>query len=263
MLDQVVAAVGAAEHLRKQFKSVKGAQIFSTAFRGQLKEFAAHGLRQLVPELAKAGDLHEHVMELKHSLATLYDIAGKNCSTAKAKELVTSIKSNLSRIERDIVAGVAAPPVATANEADRLIVETLRDICPSAAASYDQAVRDLADMSRVSWRGTANELREALRETLDLLAPDEEVAAGPGFKAEDGQKRPTYRQKARYILKSRGASGNQLQAPEDAITGIDSLVRSVYTRSNVSAHAKSEQVEVRRILGYVRAVLCDLLELPI
>lgn len=50
--------------------------------------------------------------------------------------------------------------------------------------AYQQALLDLATPDRLSWRGPATDLREALRETLDVLAPDDEAKAMPGFKLE-------------------------------------------------------------------------------
>jgi hypothetical protein len=79
-------------------------------------------------------------------------------------------------------------------------------------------------------------LREALRETLDVLAPDTDVEKMPGYRHEGDAKRPTMKQKTRYILKNRGASSGQLAAPETAIAGLEDmlggLTRSVYTRFN-------------------------------
>jgi len=62
---------------------------------------------------------------------------------------------------------------------DRRIIATLKQICPSAALSYEQGLRDLPDEARVSWRGTATEFREALRETLDKMAPGFQVRERP------------------------------------------------------------------------------------
>jgi Predicted pPIWI-associating nuclease len=96
-----------------------------------------------------------------------------------------------------------ATELVVATPIERLIVETLSRIVPAAAASYQQCLLDLGGPSRYSYRGIAHELREILRETLDYLAPDADVMASTGFKLEEDQERPTQRQKALHILRSR------------------------------------------------------------
>jgi hypothetical protein len=90
--------------------------------------------------------------------------------------------------------------VASPEHTEARILQTITTMLPSAGASYEQAMRDLHDGTRVSVRGTAVELREALREVLDDLAPDVEVAKAPGFKLEHGQTKPTMRQKAHFVF---------------------------------------------------------------
>jgi hypothetical protein len=74
-----------------------------------------------------------------------------------------------------------AETVAPTEEDEKKIIGMLEALVPSAARSYEQAILDLKDDSRVSFRGPALELREALREILDHLAPDSEVTAAPGY----------------------------------------------------------------------------------
>jgi hypothetical protein len=140
------------------------------------------------------------------------------------------------------------------------------EICPDAAASYTQALRDLVGSDRTSWRGPATDLRETLRETLDKLAPDAEVERMEGYKREANTHGPTMRQKVRYILKSRGMKSGQLAHPEAVVQGIEELVggvtRSVYTRSSVSTHTATTRDEVVRVHAWVRLTLCELLEIP-
>lgn len=111
--------------------------------------------------------------------------------------------------------------------AELQLVSTLEALLPTAAASYRQGLLDLRDKERLSYRGTASEFREALRETLDHLAPDTEVARQPGFKPEDGQSRPTMKQKTRFVLLSRGRSKTQTAAAEKAISVVDGLAGEV------------------------------------
>ena len=86
---------------------------------------------------------------------------------------------------------------------ERQIVEVLEREVPSAAVCYRQALLDMNDDTRISFRGAANEMREALSETLHALAPDNEVMACDWFKLVKGQSKPTQAQKAGYIIRTR------------------------------------------------------------
>jgi predicted pPIWI-associating nuclease len=148
---------------------------------------------------------------------------------------------------------------------ETLIVDTLERLIPSAAASYRQGLADLNDERRHSYRGTASEFREALRETLDHLAPDSEVSAQPGFAYDGDQKKPTMKQKVRYVLNSRKRSKTQRDAAERSTSLVEELsgdvARAVYNHASLAAHVQQSREEVRKIKRYVDTVLFDLLEI--
>jgi hypothetical protein len=100
---------------------------------------------------------------------------------------------------------------------------------------------------------------------LDHLAPDKEVITQQGFKLEEGQKKPTMKQKARFILRARGQSSTGARVPEDAISTVEErfagLARSVYERSSISSHVTTSKSEVSQIKMYVDTVLAELLEI--
>jgi hypothetical protein len=158
----------------------------------------------------------------------------------------------------------AAGATLLVGEVEAKILATLESLIPAAALSYKQALRDLAATDRVSYRGTANELRETLRETVDRLAPDEEVMAATGFKLERDQTKPTQKQKVRHVLRSRKLSKTARKTPEDSVSLVEeltgSLARSSYERSSLSAHVASSQREVRQLKMYVDSVLAELLQ---
>jgi hypothetical protein len=151
------------------------------------------------------------------------------------------------------------------SQTERSILDTLGALLPSCAASYEQALRDIAHGGRVSWRGTATELREALRGVMDHLAPDEQVSAAPGFQLETGQTRPTQKQKVRHILKARRSSGSAVGVAEASLNTIEeavaTLARSTYQRGSVSTHVGSTSKEIRSLKRYVDALLAELLEI--
>jgi len=155
--------------------------------------------------------------------------------------------------------------IVVATPTERRIIDTLSKILPAAAASYEQCLTDLGGPTRRSYRGVAHEMREALRETLDYLAPDSEVMAETGFTLEKGTTRPTQRQKALHILTKRRLSREAMRAPELAVSMVDELgaaiTRSTYRRGSISAHGAGSSQEVRQLKMYVDAVLAELLEI--
>jgi hypothetical protein len=126
-----------------------------------------------------------------------------------------------------------------------------------------QVLQDLSDQQRLSYRGTAADLREVLRELLDHLAPDEEVLKT--IKLEKDQKRPTMKQKAMFVLKARGIGDTARKPAEDAVAAVEdsvgSLARSVYNRGSLSTHIATTRQEVLTFKGYADAVLADLLQI--
>ena len=145
---------------------------------------------------------------------------------------------------------------------DRDILEKLFALVPSAALSYQQAILDLGDDSRVSFRGPALELREALREILDHLAPDGDVMASPSYINEDGRSVPTMKQKVRFIMRGRG-NGAVIEAPERTVTAFEealaNLTRAVYNLSSRATHVAGERQTVVQLRRYIVTILHDIL----
>lgn len=163
----------------------------------------------------------------------------------------------------DISFDATAPQVLSIDDQEEKIISTIHSLVPSAARSYRQAILDVSDITRVSYRGPANEFREALREVLDHLAPDEDIMAQDGFTLENNQKSPTRRQKVRYILNARKAA---VKIPEELLELIDSKIAGIagatYSLANVTAHIDTERVEVLRVRRYTSLVLSEILAIP-
>ncbi|UPJ39774.1 hypothetical protein IVB40_20775 [Bradyrhizobium sp. 40] len=196
----------------------------------------------------------------------LHSAARGKPSRTKVVDRLTLAKQLLVKLEGAALTSAAARSAGRRTATDQLIIETLRDVCPAAAAAYSQALVDLGADKRESWRGPATDLREALRETLDVLAPDEAITKESGFKLEKDAHRPTMKQKVRYILKKRDTPHGAMAAPESAVQGIEDILggitRSVYNRTSISTHTATDKKEVVRVHAWVRLVMCDLLEVP-
>lgn len=151
------------------------------------------------------------------------------------------------------------------SDTERSILDTLGSMLPISAASYEQALRDLSHGGRVSWRGTATELREVLREVIDQLAPDDKVMGAPGFQLQAGLTKPTQKQKVRFILRARRSSSSAVAVAEASLETVDeavaTLARSTYQRGSVSTHARTTDNEIRNLKRYVDAILGEILEI--
>lgn len=176
---------------------------------------------------------------------------------------VNELRPYLMEATVDLLKASGAPRLIL-SETERAILATLTALLPGSAASYEQALRDIAQGVRVSWRGTAAELREALREAIDHLAPDDKVMALSGFKLEENQSRPTQRQKVRYVLRARRSSSAAVTVAEASLATVEAsiavLARSTYQRGSASAHATASAKEVKNLKRYIDALLAELLE---
>jgi hypothetical protein len=156
-------------------------------------------------------------------------------------------------------------PRLVLSQTERTILETLAAMLPSTAASYEQALRDFTHGVRVSWRGTATELREALREVIDYLAPDDKVTNAAGFQLEPKQTGPTQKQKVRFILRARRNSSAAVTVAEASSATVDEavaiLARSAYQRGSASTHSDTSAKEIKNLKRYVDALLAELLEI--
>ena len=241
----------------------------------QLKDAAQaavqHYFRQCRPEIQQSGVAEAELQSLDQPFQNLLKLANGNNPVDRYKKELGAIHSAKMVIETERENRIGETLARKGgsgsflNGQEATILKTLEQLAPLAALSYRQACTDLAARDRLSYRGTANELREALRELLDHLAPDADVEARAGFKFEDKQTKPTMKQKVRFILRARGLPATASDAPEGAVVLVDELVgkltRSTYNRSSISAHVSSARGEVCQMKMYVDSVLAELLEI--
>ena len=248
--------------LDKHLRQVHAPQVGSKTIRDNTRAIVDQYFRVVrasVPERVEIGEF-DPVMQ------SLLECAQRYTTVRKYRNAILEGLKLLGRVEKlALLHGTSARRDTAIEPVDKRIVDILAQLVPSAALSYEQALVDLGGDSRLSWRGPATDLREALRETLDQLAPDKQVVAQAGFKLEKDCSGPTMKQKVRFVLSSRGLSRTTMEAPEQAAAAVEeavgSFVRSVYTRSNVSTHTPTDKDEVLRVRDWVRVTLCELLEI--
>lgn len=193
---------------------------------------------------------------------------GKNRRRSYIKWLryIKAMRPKIDTVLASFVPAVTPSATDYFSTVESKIFETLSSLLPTAALSYKQVLLDLRT-DRASYRGTAAELREALREILDHLAPDSEVTAQPNFKLESGLTRPTMKQKASFVLKARGSQANAMNASKDSVELTEALsarvARSVYEKGSIATHLAASKDEVTRVKQYTDAVFVELLEISL
>lgn len=248
------------DSVRRDIRS-GGKQVRSPRTKDKLRELVQEYFSTVAPAERQRGVPETTVSEVDAIFRELNELSHRDPAKAKCDKILKSARSKLAKASGLGGAPVQQRPDTSTDDVE--ILNSLRDMLPSAAAAYEQGLRDLRAGDRISWRGPATDFREALRETLDQLAPDAAVTATPNFRLEQNTDRPTMKQKARFILRSRNTPSGQMQSLEDAVNAVEAnisaITRSVYTRSSLSAHTPTTQQEVIRIHHWVRLVLCDLL----
>ena len=255
------------EQARKDLNKVTSPQLHSQKQRNYLRTLVEDYFNAIRPCFMGASEQYQDVVDVDDLMQKLLVLCHKRGSVNRYKTLLSKARKGLIALDSRLV----ALPLPRSDEnphpdnsVDLMIIDTLNLIVPSAALSYQQALQDIQTDKRLSWRGPATDLREALRETLDHLAPDSDVTGMPGYKQSPDINGPTMKQKVRFIMKSRSIT-RALSAPaETAIelveSAVGSFVRSVNTRANVSIHTPTDKAEVIRIRDFVRVVFCELLE---
>jgi len=267
MVEELRALEARFRGLDKRLSKLGSQQVHSPVIKRDTQSVVDDYFRSVRGTLLQGGFTDDELGALDNGTQSLLEHCHRHVTVSKYRKTIKRAVSSLVALEQ--LAHTASQRALTGRVApdrtDALIVTTLQQLLPSAAAAYEQAVRDLQTDNRLSWRGPATDLREALREVLDHLAPDDEVERQPGYQQEADTHGPTMRQKVRFVLRKRGLNRSATEAPENAAAAVDTIlgtfVRSVYTRSAVSTHTPTLKAEVLRVRYYVRAALCELLEI--
>lgn len=222
--------------------------------------------REVKPALHRLGVTDSTLADLDSDMQGLIGLATGRNSKRSYQTLVRTMKSKRKDIETGLEFLIGAPEPQAAqlemSSAEAAMLRTLKTMLPT-AASYEQVLRDVRDAGRQSYRGTAADLREVVREVLDHLAPDADVMNSPGFRLEQDQRSPTMKQKVRFILRARKAGDSTRQTAEDSVQHLDenvaALGRAVYNRGSTDVHTAKALEELLNFKGYADAILAELL----
>ena len=247
--------------------------------------FSEYSARMLICERAHAGMIRAQAKQLEIGRKVSQDVEipkafwwGKGHHALKQNWVAGDFSTWIDRSVEWKAFGVQfvhsdienlLPPGNRLNTTERIfssddieIIGWLETISPESALSYRQCVLDIMDQGRVSFRGTAAELRETLREVIDHLAPDSEVQSQTGYSHEKDKTKPTHKQKVRYIMKVKGRASSS-ETPEQALTAFDEavsmLTRSVYERASAAVHGVGDRNKINQIRRFAVAVFYEIL----
>lgn len=236
--------------------------------KDEIRAFVQYYFRDFRAVYLHNGGSEPDLIEADSFMQDLLRCAQKRTLVSIYKRLIKDINKTFHKLElKSLTPALNKQRNISDDIRFSVVLDTLKKINPSAALSYEQAMRDLNENDRKSWRGTAVEFRESLREVLDTLAPDEDIKTQPDFKLESDAKGPTMKQKTVFILKARQVSKNQIKPLTDAVNIVEELIgkfiRSVYERSSIATHTHTSKEEVLKIRDYVSLALMELLEIKL
>lgn len=166
--------------------------------------------------------------------------------------------------QRPRPSAAVVPARAPFSGRDAVVMERLRRLSESLAQSLEQCLRDLNDPTRLSYIGPAGELREVMRAAIQQLAPDEEIRIQPWYKgvptANGKSTNPSQAERARYAAQVRGGDPEQVKELDAIVEGsIGRISRDTYTVSSKSFHSGAAQEKVRKLTGWIFAILDEVL----
>jgi hypothetical protein len=259
--------IDALEAALKRMSARGTTHVNARAIRDETKQIVQFYFREVRQHLISLSIQSAQIGLLDAEMQQMIEIAATATRVPTYRKSINILNDLRAPVETAIEIASISPNASSSSKltgTEAAILKTLDQVVPTTALSYQQVLQDLQDISRVSYRGTASELREVLRELLDHLAPDSEVLK-TGIKLEHGQTKPTMKQKTVFILKARGINETQRKTASDAIEAVEgavgSLARSVYNRGSLSTHIGTSRGEVLVFKGYAEAVLAELLEI--
>ncbi len=174
---------------------------------------------------------------------------------------VHNLRKYLSNISNDLSTSIETVGLSPQDD----IYTALAKVSINLANSYHQIKKDIDSPDRISWSGTAHEIRETIRILLELLAPDKEISLESWYHIEKNCSGPTQKQRVKYILQKQSASSRQEDVVK-LISNVDDLVgnmvRATYSRGSDAAHRGKDRKECKRLLKYFEAFTHDLLNIP-
>jgi hypothetical protein len=133
----------------------------------------------------------------------LHDAQDRVADTKKALEAVGAHPTRVANVK------TVDRPVTRHIRSD--IYDALISVSEPLASKYAQVKIDVETSDRLSWSGSAHEIREVLRGLPEELAPEAKLVSESWYLQDQSTSGPTHKQRVKYILRTRGASSKEQQ----------------------------------------------------
>jgi hypothetical protein len=163
------------ERLQNGVRGVSAMAVNSKSLKAEAKDLVQYYFRDARPSAVNTGITETDLQKIDDILQDLNKLALGNNRKSSYLTCITACRKLVATIsvQRHKLVGISAfTPAKSAvgiTPQQQNIMETLNAMLPLAARSFGQVLNDLADTSRISFRGPAVELRELLREVIDHL----------------------------------------------------------------------------------------------
>ena len=162
------------ENLDRDVRRNQAVNINSAVTKAAAKGLVRRYFSENRPQLEQIGLPEGQLSEQDDLFQRLIKLSRGNNNKGSYINLLRLIKNNIKNQEVDLyrIRSTADRPETRptfSTKTQESIYATLSAIIPTAAQSYWQAARDLSNDDRASYRGSAAELRETVREVIDHL----------------------------------------------------------------------------------------------
>jgi hypothetical protein len=253
-----------------RLKGPKKSRIISVGERRGLRSVVAAWFSEYRDGFAQAFGEEERILRMDGMMQAVLKLASKESARVT---IVRMISKSLDYFTENLLVALSRAywsraPERTPAGRDGETGKRLKQLDPDLADGYEQAVIDIEEIDRLSYRGPAAELREVLTGVLHQLAPNEEVEKTDWYKEarKSGARReptPTRAERTKFILRSRGKGSAVTESDESFMTSVEerlaSVVNAAYKRGSAATHGGTERDELLNLLPYVNALLRELL----
>lgn len=258
------------ERLRARLNARHNRQIAGPAERKNLQAVVGAWFSEYRPAFVEIVGEENYILSMDEEMHTLLKLA---VESSARRTVLRCIGSSMDHFKQNLLLPVSraywsrAPERSPAGR-DEHVLRRLQQLDPELAESYEQAVIDIEDPHRISYRGPAAELREVLTGVLHKLAPNADVQATEWYRAarrsgERTEPTPTRAERTKYILRNRKTGSAVTESAESYTTVVEQrlgdVVSATYRRGSAATHGGTERSELLNLLPYMNALLGELL----
>ena len=258
------------ERLRTRLQRRRSRTISHAGERKNVRSVVGAWFSQYRPSAVRIVGEDQQVLSMDEEMQRLLKLASADSSRAA---VIRSCASATNHMRRNLLVPLSraywsqAPERSPAGRDDEVAVR-LEELDGDLAESYEQAVIDVEDENRLSYRGPAAELREVLTGVLHRLAPNAEVEATDWYResrrsGSRTEAAPTRAERTKFILRSRAKGSAVTEAAESYMVSVEerlsSVINATYKRGSAATHGGTEREELVKLLPYINALLKELL----